>query len=457
LATLYHINFVAKLLPKGAAMARKKFTDRTLKSIKPAAEGKHYDVWDTDVRGLGVRVSDTGRRTFVMLARFGGKGSNPTRRALGEYDSLSLVDAREKAQEWRKLIGRGVDPATELERQRREEERKKENSFAAVAVKFIAYIQRQKLRTAAVMERDLERTFVKAWGARPITEITPDDVKRIIRASVEREVPYQAFHDFALIRRLFNWCIGTDDYGLQFNPCDRLNSKDLIGQRHDRNRVFSDDELRAFWRAIERLKYPYGPLYRILVLTGLRLGEACGAQWPEFDLGKKEWTIPTERMKKVKGGAKPFMVPLTDAMLDLLNGLPRFDGGECLFSNSFGKRALRPNLFSDPKKRLDEIMLDELRKIAIENGKESERVALPDFVNHDIRRTVRTHLSALRIGEEVREAVLAHVRPGIKGTYDKYQYLDEKREALTLWNARLRSIIEPQTANVVELRPATIK
>jgi hypothetical protein len=64
---------------------------------------------------------------------------------------------------------------------------------------------------------------------------------------------------------------------------------------------------------------------------------------------------------------------------------------------------------------------------------------------------VRTHLSALRIGEEVREAVLAHVRPGIKGVYDKHQYLEEKREALTLWNARLRSIVEPPPANVVRL------
>jgi integrase len=76
---------------------------------------------------------------------------------------------------------------------------------------------------------------------------------------------------------------------------------------------------------------------------------------------------------------------------------------------------------------------------------------LPDFVNHDIRRTVRTHLSALRIGEEVREAVLAHVRPGIKGVYDQHLYLEEKREALTLWNARLRSIVEPPTNNVIDL------
>jgi hypothetical protein len=77
---------------------------------------------------------------------------------------------------------------------------------------------------------------------------------------------------------------------------------------------------------------------------------------------------------------------------------------------------------------------------------------LPDFVNHDVRRTVRTHLSQLRIAEEVREAVLAHTRGGIKRHYDLHDYFAEKLEALTLWNARLRAIVEPQLANVVALR-----
>ena len=424
-------------------MAKRNLTDRTLKALKPAAAGKLYDVMDSVVPGFGVRVSDSGRRTFMLVARYPGS-PNPARRSMGAYGAVTLADARQKAQDWLKLIEAGKDPAREIARQR-------ENSFAAVAEKFIAYIHRQKLRTAAVMERNLRQTFVKEWGVRPVTTIGSDDVKRVICKAVEREAIYQAFHDFALIRRLFNWAIGTDDYGLELNPCRRLNSADLIGERHARDRVLNDDELRTLWRATDRMGYPYGPLYRLLALTGLRLGEACGARWSEFDLGRREWTISAERMKKVKGGAKPFMVPLTDAVSEVLSSLPRFDSGDFLFSHTFGKTPLRPNLFSDPKERLDKIMLEELREIALERGKDPERVTLPDFVNHDIRRTVRTHLSALRIGEEVREAVLAHVRPGIKGVYDKHQYFDEKREALTAWAARLRDVVEPPPANVVKL------
>jgi len=248
--------------------------------------------------------------------------------------------------------------------------------------------------------------------------------------------------------------LGTDDYGLQFNPCDRLNATDLMGERRFRDRVLTDDELRAMWRATERMGYPYGPLYRLLALTGLRLGEACGCRWPEFDLEKREWTIPAARMKKVKGGAKPFMVPLTDRILEVLNALPRFDSGDFVLSNNYGARPLRPNEFSTAKARLDRIMAKELKQIAAECRQDPDRVTLPGFVNHDIRRTVRTRLSALRIPEEVREAVLAHVRPGIKGIYDQHQYLEEKREALELWNARLWSIVEPPPANVVKLDKA---
>jgi integrase len=289
------------------------------------------------------------------------------------------------------------------------------------------------------MERRLRQTFVKdaKWGPRPITEIATDDIKRIIRQSVKA--------------RLFNWAIGTDDYGSQINPCDRLNARDVIGLRQARERVLTDDEVTALWNATDRFDYPYGSLYRLLLLTGVRLGEACGARWSELDIARKEWTIPASRMKKTKDGAKPFIVPLTDPVLDLLSALPRFNSGDALFSNDYGKTCLRVANFSDPKQKLDILMLDELRKKAADHSHDMVSITLTDFVNHDIRRTVRTHLSALRVSEEVREAVLAHVRPGIKGVYDKYQYLEEKREALMLWNARLLSIVKPSPALAASL------
>jgi hypothetical protein len=97
-------------------------------------------------------------------------------------------------------------------------------------------------------------------------------------------------------------------------------------------------------------------------------------------------------------------------------------------------------------------MLRTLRALARRRGDDPKKVTLQPWKNHDIRRTVRSHLSRLKVAEEVREAVLAHVRPGIKGVYDLHDYLDEKREALSLWATRLKSIVEPPPSNVIALR-----
>src|SRR5262249_21083855 len=168
----------------------------------------------------------------------------------------------------------------------------------------------------------------------------------------------------------------------------------------------------------------------------------------------KVWTIPAARMKKTNAGAQDdFLVPLTDAMLEVLKLVPRFKDGGFLFSHNYGKRPVNSHQFAYVKKQLDKLMLEELQKMANESG-ENKTVTLPHFVTHDIRRSVRTNLSKLKIAEEVREGVLAHARPGIKGVYDRHDYLDEKREALTLWNARLRSIVEPPPANVVDFAVA---
>src|SRR5262249_2426843 len=103
---------------------------------------------------------------------------------------------------------------------------------------------------------------------------------------------------------------------------------------------------------------------------------------------------------------------------------------------------------------LDARMLDILRAMARKRGDDPTAVTLQPFVVHDLRRVVRSGLSRLKIAEEIREAVLAHARPGIKGVYDQHDYLDEKRDALIQWNARLRSIAEPTrvASNVVALR-----
>jgi len=427
-------------------MAQKRLTDRSLRALKPAAQGSHYDVWDTGFAGFGVRVSDTGRRTFVLAARYPGS-SNPTRRALGAYGKLSLHEAADKARTWLKLIDKGIDPTIAEEQERQAEITKNENTFLAVAEAFIA----DKLpteRKGKEVERDIRREFVPVWGRRPITEITDLDILSVVKAK-RRTAPAQARNLLGIAKRMFAWAVDQRCYGLKTSPAESLKPSKIVGGKVIGLRILSDTELFALWRAAERTPYPYGPVYKLLILTALRLNEAADASRREFDTAQKLWTIPAGRMKGRNGKARPHVVPLTGDMLTILGRLPQFKKGDYLFSTTFGTS---PVWMSDKvKKRIDERMLRTLRALARRRGDDPEKVELPRWTNHDIRRTVRSGLSRLKITEEAREAVMAHVRPGIKGTYDLYDYLDEKRDALQAWSTRLRGIIEPQPSNVVRL------
>jgi integrase len=461
----------------------RKLNDRFLKALSPAKHGDRDEWPDTLEPGLIARVTDKGTITFCLVERFPGS-NNPTRRALGEYSVWSQADqqaaarefdqlhrdpdrptfeqfllrtygattlagAREKARQWKALISRGIDPRSEEERERHAEQQKRANTFAAVAEDFIE----DKLpgeRKGAEVERDIRRELLPVWGKRPVTEIADLDVLAVIRAK-KRTAPAQARNLLGIVKRLFAWAVDQRCYGLRTSPADGLKPTKIVGEKQSGDRVLDDDELFALWRAAKRTPYPYGPVYQVLMLTALRLNEAADASWSEFDSGARIWVIAKERMKGKNSKARPHAVPLTDDVLSIVNGLPRFKGGDFLFSTTHGKSSV---WMSDKiKKRLDARILRTLRALARRRGEDPAKVALPRWTNHDIRRSVRSQLSRLKITEEAREAVLAHVRPGIKGTYDLHDYLDEKREALELWGKRLRGIVEPSTKdNVVALR-----
>jgi integrase len=180
---------------------------------------------------------------------------------------------------------------------------------------------------------------------------------------------------------------------------------------------------------------PYGKFYQMLALTGCRRNEVASAKWSEVDLREKLWTIPAERMKA--GAAHE--VPLSNDAVALLRSLPRGKAGDFVFSQSDGVRPIAR--FSAEKERLDAAMTKEL------GGK------LDDFVVHDIRRSMRTGLSAIpNITDLVRELVIGHTKPELHKVYDQHAYRDEKRHALDAWAKRLRGIVAGDTRNVVPLR-----
>jgi integrase len=411
------------------AVSKQNLTDRFIGSKKLKAPiGRRIDYPDALVPGLALRVTDRGHKSFVLVTRYPSNPKNPTRRALGEVGAITLEEARQKARSWLELIGKGMDPKVEEARQRAEAQRRQVNTFAAVAAEFLER-HASGLAKSAEANRIIEKEFVKRWGARPITDIMPEEVAAAIRAIVKRGAPYQAHNALGYIRRLFNWAIGTHEFGIRTSPVEQLKPKDLIGKREARERTLSDDELRAVWNGAGAMGYPYGPVLKLLIMTGQREREVADMSWSEVDLDKRLWIVPPARMK----GDRAHEVPLAPAAVALLEALPRWKGNS-IFSTIDGAKPI--NGFSKAKARIDKLS------------------GVANWVIHDLRRTMRTHLSALPVQDLVRELVIAHAKPGLHKVYDQFSYQDEKRRCLELWEKRLLSIVEPppEISKIVRLQ-----
>ena len=162
--------------------------------------------------------------------------------------------------------------------------------------------------------------------------------------------------------------------------------------------------------------------FRLLLLTGCRKSEIADARWREIDKDQRMLAIPAERFKSYA----QHLVPLTKDAMAILVALPTFNKADYIFTRSFGMKPAGG--FSDAKETLDDLMTKELGE------------KLKPFRTHDLRRTVRTKLSALKVSREVAELVIGHGKRELDRVYDQHEYLDEMREALELWAARLRDV-----------------
>jgi integrase len=393
-------------------------TAKFIASLKAAASGQRAHYWDALVSSFGVRVTERGTKTFIVYRRWPGSRA-PARRTIGDVKSVTLAEARDKAREWITLAERGIDPAEQQRKAKIEEQRRRQAMFKAVVEAWLASDEVKKTRTAHSVAREMRAEFVAIWGDWPLTDVTAADVAAVIRAKAAT-APGQARNLLGHLKRFFGWAQAQHSYGLEASPVVALKPERLVGKKAIRKRVLSDDELRALWQATDAIDYPFGPLVRLLMLTGQRRSDVSKARWREFDLGKRLWSIPAERYKT----DSPHIVPLSDDAIAILEALPRFKSGDYMFTTTFGVRPFSG--FSKLKARLDKLM---------------EGKAAGPWILHDIRRTVRTQLSALPVADNVRELVIGHAQPGLHQVYDQHAYIDEKRRALELWAMRLRDIV----------------
>jgi len=252
----------------------------------------------------------------------------------------------------------------------------------------------------------------------------------LIAAIRDRPAPGQAYNALGHVKSIFSWAMWPErraGYELKENPTRDIAPKHFGLAKTVRTRVFTDDEIRAYWSATHKMKGPLGPYFRALMLTGQRKDEVSGARRREFDFGNATWTVPEERFKS----GVDHLVPMTETFSRLIAEMPKDNGGDCVFSFTAGAKPI--NGFSRAKSALHDAMLTELRR-------DDPEAELPDWTLHDVRRTVRTRLSGLRVNADVAEMVIGHGKKGLERVYNQHQYADEMRDALQKWEAALRRL-----------------
>jgi integrase len=331
---------------------------------------------------------------------------------------LGLAAARKHARALLGEVAKDRDPLQE----RRNRISLAEDTFKSIAEAYFAR-EGKKLRAVAVRQRVLERLVYPRIGAQPISAIRRSDIVRLLDRIEDENGPVQADRTLAYVGRIMNWHASRSD---EFrSPIVRGMARTSAKERA-RARILTDNELRAVWKAADATPGPFGAFVQFLLLTGARRAEAAEMTWSE--LSGADWTLPAAR-NKVK---VDLIRPLSAAAQKVLAKLPRVGGHGYVFTTG-GDRPIGG--FAKFKRRLD------------------EACGVTGWTLHDLRRTARSLMSRAGVSSDHAERCLGHVMPGVRGTYDRHAYHEEKRHAFEALAAQIERIVNPQE-NIVPLRGA---
>jgi integrase len=288
-----------------------------------------------------------------------------------------------------------------------------------------------RLRTIKARRASFQRHVLPKLGDRPIGDITRTDIVRLLDHIADKTGAPMADHVLAYLRRVMTWHASrSDDFR---SPIVRDMARTRPSQRR-RQRVLSDDEVKALWRASEAWQSAFGYLVQFLLLTATRRMEAAAMRRNE--VAGNEWIIPQGRYKT----GHELVIPLSSMAQAVLDAVPKIGKSGFVFTTD-GNHPVAG--FSAFKRKFDAKVLAELHK-------DNPDVELPRWTLHDLRRTARSLMSRAGVASDHAERCLGHVLPGIRGTYDRHEYLNEKRRAFEALAALIDRIVNPAD-NVVAL------
>jgi integrase len=422
---------------------------------KPAAR---REIPDGKIGGLYLVLQPSGAKSWALRYRAAG---TPKKFTIGPYPAIGLSAARKRAQKALAEVVDGVDPSAQ-KKAAREAEKAANSTADRVETVVDAYVKdylakKAKPSWAKEAERLLRVEVVPKFGKKRLGDLTDDDIHKLLKEIAER-APITANRTFAVFRKLCHWAMSRDGGKLiKTSPCDGV---EMPTPERPRDRVLDDAEIKLAWQAFESIGWPFGLIGKLLLLTGARRDEVASMEWREIDLEAAVWRIPKERTKN----KRVHEVPLPAAAVDILKGLPHVEPKRgpdgrvrpALVFSTTGATAVSG--FSRAKHAIDAAIIENLQAEAKTRGDNPEEIRAPDWVIHDLRRTVATNLQKLGVRLEVTEAVLNHVsgsRAGIVGIYQRHEWAAEKRQALDAWARRLDAIVSgATTSNIVQLTTA---
>jgi integrase len=400
-------------------MSRKSLSDIGVSNLKPRAQ--RYAFPDPELRGHYVRVAPSGAKTFAVVAR--DPQGKQVWASIGPSDTLKVEEARERARRALQRIRGGLPPF--------EEAPTKPATFEEVAASWMKrHVEAKGLRSKAEMERCLKVYVLPDWRDRGFVSIRRGDITALLDKIEDDRGPRQADVVLGILRGIANWYAARhDDYASPF-------TKGMKRQPQTRReRILSDDELRAVWWQAERAG-TFGAIVRMALLTGQRREKIATMRWA--DLSGDVWSIPASARGKGAGGS----LKLPPAAVTVINSRPRMVGNPYVFAGR-GNNAF--NGFSKCKAAFD----DALPKI---KNAEGEEVAIANWTLHDLRRTARSLMSRVGVRPDIAERVLGHVIAGVEGIYDRHRYDEEKALALDRLASMIALILNPPGTNVVAMK-----
>lgn len=406
---------------------RRSLTDKQIAKLKPGA--KRQTIADPNCRGLYVRVTPAGGKSFAVVAR--DQNGTQVWTTLGTTELMSIEEARDQARD-------------EIKRIKKEGKRDKPDSFKTVAENFFKrHVEARNLISKDEIRRQLEVYIYPKWGNREFVSIKRSDITALMDEIEDERGARMADFVLATIRMICNSYEirhGDDDYR---SPVTRGMTR-YDAKKSARSRILDDAEIRLVWRVAET-SGKYGALVRLALLTGQRAAKLAQMKWPDID--GDIWNVPSNEREKGTGGA----LVLPPKAIAIIRAQKKIVGNDFVFPG----RNAGFNGFSPSKRKFDERIATALREKAAERGEDPDKAKMAPWVFHDLRRTSRSLMSRAGLQREIAERVLGHVIPGVEGVYDRHRYVDEKADALKRLAGLIDKILNPPKDNVVDLEQAS--